>query len=70
MNVSTIDKTNQVRNIINTLVCRKRTLQCRPEKIGFVKRAQIGNTLKYSLLPDVSLDNQPNPLGYITLIIV
>ena len=61
MNASTIDKTDQVHNIINMLVRRIRTLQSRPEKIGFVKRAQISNTLKYSHMPYVSLDSQPNP---------
>ena len=44
MNDPTIDKTDQLQNTTNTLVRRIRALQCRPEKkIGFVKRAQIGN---------------------------
>ena len=46
MNVPMIDKTHQVHNTINTLVRPIRALQCRPEKIGFVKRAQIGNPQK------------------------
>ena len=48
MNVSTIDKTDQFRNTINTLVRRIRALQCRPEKNRF---CQEGPSWPPQILP-------------------
>ena len=69
MNVSPIDKTDQVHNIINTLVRCIRALQCRLEKNRFCQEGPNRQYPQYSHMPDVSRDNQPNPLGYIKLII-